>query len=108
MENYNIVICDRCKKEINIGEDSLKEKKINNDVVKYFECDRCGKKYIYIVEDEFTMLKQNKICKLQKKVERELQGLNEKKVIKYNKDIRKIMKDVTEYQRRIKRKYENF
>ncbi|KEI02893.1 hypothetical protein G8T76_10655 [Clostridium botulinum C/D] len=110
MENCNIVICDRCKKEITLKKEELKQKKINDIIIKYFECDRCNKKYIYIIVDDFTKSKQNKIYKLQTKLKNELekQRTDFKKIDKYNENIRKIMRDILEYQKRIRVQFENF
>lgn len=100
----NICVCDKCENEFVIEEDSLKAKTIDDVNIKYFKCPYCSEKFIYIVEDKYTLQKQNKIKNIQEK----LKEPGNKKADKLYKNMKKIMKDVFEYQRRLKTKYKDF
>ena len=65
--------CKGCKSEINVGKKQLKHKKIEQYMVTYFKCEKCGKKYIVRIDtDQTSKLRK----KLDKKIKDTLQYLH--------------------------------
>lgn len=75
-EKYGLVLayfCKKCKNEINVSKEKLKEKKINKYKITYFECECCNKKYIVRIDTEKTY----KLRKtLDEKIEKVLQYMH--------------------------------
>ena len=58
------VKCDICDVELELDKERIKKKYINEIEVNYFECIKCGHKYITACYDDYVLREQKKLNKL--------------------------------------------
>ena len=58
------VKCDICDVEFELDKERIKKKYINEIEVNYFECIKCGHKYITACYDDYVLRGQKKLNKL--------------------------------------------
>lgn len=64
------VLCNNCNEEFIIQ--GLKEKKIDDITVKYFECPECKEKYIAACEDKLVRCMKNKHEEMKKELSKHM------------------------------------
>ncbi len=83
------VKCDICDVEFELDKERIKKKYINEIEVNYFECIKCGHKYITACYDDYVLREQKKLSKLVANITKTVYGKErEELLVKYRKKLK--------------------